>query len=334
VKRNITPQQLQKYFMKFKKHTKDGKNISSVEELQKIMKKLNLDQVFLQLVKEDLLMQNLVVKKDEEIIESAVKYSGKRKDKAELEKQLLAAQQDPTFSRLLAEMWFSALDEDGNGLIDFPELIIGLAHFTSLEKSFDSREHYLFDASDHVPIVDYEDEKQRAILLFKVYDLDHSGTIEKREFFQTFKKSIETSTKFSLALSRLVIKDAALQYKLLFEPLATSAQNHVTKVTSDQWIQERVDDIFSVADTNQDGKLTLEEYIDAYTDPHKRILLEELSHWRKTQSGSNFSLNKIINSKPTLEGVRKKYPKLRKPTEQSTSSNTSAPPLPPKPSGL
>jgi len=133
--------------------------------------------------------------------------------------------------RDLVETLWGIFDSDNSGRVEFRELLLGTA------------------------IVMKGDIAQKAKAMFNLHDADKSGTLTRDELHKSLQKTMRSLNK-TVHASR----------KQLEHELGKAAAEHYAKVAdqmaSDQVIGAIVKKIFSEADTDNSGEVSLDEFVE------------------------------------------------------------------------
>eukprot|EP01121_Diplochlamys_sp_Union-15-3_P000515 TRINITY_DN1044_c0_g1_i1.p1 TRINITY_DN1044_c0_g1~~TRINITY_DN1044_c0_g1_i1.p1 ORF type:complete len:239 (+),score=41.53 TRINITY_DN1044_c0_g1_i1:61-777(+) len=155
-----------------------------------------------------------------------------------------------------AKLIFVLFDVDHDDKIDIQELVSG------------------------VSILARGDEKEKQVLIFKVFDLDKNGYLTRSEVEKQLKKLMVLFSK--LANSQMKELNS-LPYEIR-KNLKKTVSRTLKEKTSDEFLKITVDSLFGV-DSNSDGKITLEEWLKGFSSPQLMALLSGDVQSASTYSG-------------------------------------------------
>ncbi|ELR19828.1 EF hand domain containing protein [Acanthamoeba castellanii str. Neff] len=166
-------------------------------------------------------------------------------------------------TNLITDRIFKFFDQDGNGTIDFSELVCGLS------------------------VLCKGTPEEKIKYAFKGYDLDGDGYIDKEELYKMFKAYFYLSMEAVREAVKVIEEELILNYNdnntnpvssaFVGLPDAETQEDSITKQPEDAplnnedlspimdsmyqvAIEEMVEKAFSAADVNNDGKITYEEF--------------------------------------------------------------------------
>ncbi|KAJ5075337.1 calcium binding protein [Anaeramoeba ignava] len=137
-----------------------------------------------------------------------------------------------------AELLHKLFDEDGNGTVEFSELI---SAFTILS--------------------DDSDEK-KAEFLFKTWDADGNGVLDKDEVYQMVYSTVTVTAaliaaEYTQEMGKLIgvkVDTQSVEFK-------QKLQKDISANIKHEDIQKIVDDLFEEVDKNKDGQISLDEFV-------------------------------------------------------------------------
>eukprot|EP00771_Trimastix_marina_P001623 gnl/Trimastix_PCT/2705.p1 GENE.gnl/Trimastix_PCT/2705~~gnl/Trimastix_PCT/2705.p1 ORF type:complete len:275 (-),score=82.91 gnl/Trimastix_PCT/2705:230-1000(-) len=132
----------------------------------------------------------------------------------------------------IMEYLYMQFDADANGTIDFREMALGLSGFI------------------------YNDYDAQAELIFNVMDLNHDGSLDRQEVLRSLEKRCASFEKLMGAIFRKL--EAQLGRELSEGTKAQVRAEHRARMA--QEAEAKVDEIFRLADLNQDGRISLDEF--------------------------------------------------------------------------
>jgi len=165
----------------------------------------------------------------------------------ELRREML---HEPGFRQFLSDTLFGCFDEDKNGHISFKEFVIGVSHLTT------------------------GDVKTVAEHQFRALDKDGSGWLDQEEMKQMGNGLIiglKSGFTIAMHLMRNEIKKSGVKeedWRLLLNALLKNLDTPEVKGILTKAF-------FEAADANQDGKITLDEYLKFRTDPAKQAAYQQ-----------------------------------------------------------
>ncbi|KAJ5075353.1 calcium binding protein [Anaeramoeba ignava] len=164
-----------------------------------------------------------------------------------------------------AALVHKVFDLDGNGTIEFNELISG---FTLLSN---------------------ESDEKKAHFLFQIWDADGNGVLDREEIYQMVYSTVSISAALIASeLAEELGKLIGMKVDTESSEFKTKTQMEISQKIDPQDVQNAVNDLFEQIDENGDGEISLEEFTNHCKSNENSLapFVEAIQKVLKPQKGS------------------------------------------------